>query len=176
MQRPWRDVTYWLAPPGLLSLLSYRTQDHQPRNGTTHNGLGPPTLYHWLRKCLTAGSHGGVSSREASFSVVTPTRVKLTHKTNQYNWPLVNLTHKHIHPYFKPQPLLSFSSPNLNNFKSLTVFTNSYILKFQSLQISNLFESLFTIQSLLTMGSTKIFTSRGKNNQGKVTIKNKIKL
>jgi hypothetical protein len=37
MQRPWRDVTYWLASPGLLSLLSYRTQDFQPRDGTTHN-------------------------------------------------------------------------------------------------------------------------------------------
>ena len=24
---------------GLLSLLSYRTQDHQPRDSTTHNGL-----------------------------------------------------------------------------------------------------------------------------------------
>jgi len=42
MQRPWRDATYWLASPGLLSLLSYRTQDHQPRDGTAHNGLGPP--------------------------------------------------------------------------------------------------------------------------------------
>jgi hypothetical protein len=42
MQRPWRDVPYWLASPGLLSLLSYRTQDYQPRDGTTHNGLGPP--------------------------------------------------------------------------------------------------------------------------------------
>jgi hypothetical protein len=25
MQSPWRDVLYWLASPGLLSLLSYRT-------------------------------------------------------------------------------------------------------------------------------------------------------
>jgi hypothetical protein len=25
-----------------------------------------------LRKCLTAGSHGGISSTEAPFSVVTP--------------------------------------------------------------------------------------------------------
>jgi hypothetical protein len=25
MQRPWRDVLSWLASPGLLSLLSYRT-------------------------------------------------------------------------------------------------------------------------------------------------------
>ena len=36
MQRQWRDVTYWLASPAFLSLLSYRTQDYQPRNGTTH--------------------------------------------------------------------------------------------------------------------------------------------
>ena len=41
MQRPWKDVTYWLASPGLLSLLSYRTQDYQPRDGTTHNGPSP---------------------------------------------------------------------------------------------------------------------------------------
>jgi hypothetical protein len=41
MQRPWRDVTYWLASPGLLSLLSYRTQDYQPRDGPTHKGPSP---------------------------------------------------------------------------------------------------------------------------------------
>ena len=34
-------AAYCLVPCGLLSLLSYRTQDHQPRGGTTHNGLGP---------------------------------------------------------------------------------------------------------------------------------------
>jgi hypothetical protein len=42
MQRPWRDAAYWLAPRGLLSLLSDRTQDHLPRGGITHNSLGPP--------------------------------------------------------------------------------------------------------------------------------------
>jgi hypothetical protein len=36
MQRPRRDVLYWLASPGLLSLLSYRTQDYSP-------GMVPPT-------------------------------------------------------------------------------------------------------------------------------------
>jgi hypothetical protein len=36
MQGPLRDVLYWLASPGLLSLLSYRTQDYQPRDGPTH--------------------------------------------------------------------------------------------------------------------------------------------
>jgi hypothetical protein len=28
------------------ALLSYRTQDYQHRDGTTHNGLGPPALHH----------------------------------------------------------------------------------------------------------------------------------
>ena len=42
MQRPWRGVTYWLASPGLFNLLSYRTQDYHPRDGTTHNGPSHP--------------------------------------------------------------------------------------------------------------------------------------
>jgi hypothetical protein len=33
-----------------------------------------------LRKCLTAESHGGISSREASCSVITLALVKLTQK------------------------------------------------------------------------------------------------
>ena len=44
MQRPWRDATYWLASPGLLSLLSYRTQVYQPRDGRWSHPQGafPP--------------------------------------------------------------------------------------------------------------------------------------
>jgi hypothetical protein len=42
MQRPWRDAAYWPAPLGLLSLLFYRTQNHQPWDDTTHHGQGPP--------------------------------------------------------------------------------------------------------------------------------------
>ena len=68
--------SYWLAPPGLLSLLSYRMQDYQPRDGTTHKGTYP--LDHELRKCLKVGSHGGISSPEVPFSVITPACVKLT--------------------------------------------------------------------------------------------------
>jgi hypothetical protein len=41
MQRPWRDVPYWLASPCLLSLLSHRTQDYQPRDGIAHKGPSP---------------------------------------------------------------------------------------------------------------------------------------
>ena len=33
-------AAYWLASRDLLSLLSYRTQDHQPTDGPTHRGLG----------------------------------------------------------------------------------------------------------------------------------------
>jgi hypothetical protein len=64
MQRPWRDATYWLASPGLLSLLSYRIQDYQPRDGTTQQGaLSPRSLiekmpYSWIswRHFLKRGS------------------------------------------------------------------------------------------------------------------------
>ena len=38
------DAAYWLALHGLLILLSHKTQDHQPRDGSTHNGLGPSLL------------------------------------------------------------------------------------------------------------------------------------
>jgi hypothetical protein len=41
-----------------------------------------------MRKCLTAGSRGGISPTEAPFSVITPAYVKLTHKTSQYNLDL----------------------------------------------------------------------------------------
>ena len=36
IQKPWKDILYWLASPGLLSLLSYRTK-------TTSTEMVPPT-------------------------------------------------------------------------------------------------------------------------------------
>jgi hypothetical protein len=33
--RPWRDVAYCPVHHGYLNLLSYRTQNHQPRDGIT---------------------------------------------------------------------------------------------------------------------------------------------
>ena len=41
MQEPWRGAACWFALSGLLSLLSYRTQDQQPRMAGTQHGLGP---------------------------------------------------------------------------------------------------------------------------------------
>jgi hypothetical protein len=60
--------------PGLLCFISYRTQDHQTRDGTTQNGLSQ--LYHQLRKCPTAGSHGGTFPTEAPFSVITLAKLR----------------------------------------------------------------------------------------------------
>jgi len=37
-------AAYWLASHGLLSLLSFRTHDHLPRNGTAYYGLGRSAL------------------------------------------------------------------------------------------------------------------------------------
>ena len=41
MQRPWRDVRYWLASPGLLSLLSYRTKTTSPEMVPPRRGFSP---------------------------------------------------------------------------------------------------------------------------------------
>ena len=41
MQRPWRDVHYWLASPSLLSLLSYRTKTTSPEMVPPTRGLSP---------------------------------------------------------------------------------------------------------------------------------------
>jgi hypothetical protein len=66
MQRPWRDVPYWIASSAFLILFSYKTQDYQPRDSTTHNGLDPHPLithfekmpYSWIswRLFLKGGS------------------------------------------------------------------------------------------------------------------------
>jgi hypothetical protein len=45
MQRPWRDVIYWLASPGLLSLLSYRTH---PQGALTPGSLNEKMPYSWM--------------------------------------------------------------------------------------------------------------------------------
>jgi hypothetical protein len=41
MHKPWRDVLYWLASSGLLSLLSYRTKTTSPEMIPPTRGLSP---------------------------------------------------------------------------------------------------------------------------------------
>jgi hypothetical protein len=44
MQKPWRDFLHWLASPGLLSLLSYRTKTTSPEMVPPTRGLSPSTI------------------------------------------------------------------------------------------------------------------------------------
>ena len=85
-------AAYWLAPHGLLSLLSYITQDHLPRDGTAHSGLSPPTPIINQEKgspaMPTGQSDGGMFSVEVLSSQMTMACVELT-KTNKTNQALL---------------------------------------------------------------------------------------
>jgi hypothetical protein len=72
IQRPRRDAAYWLAFSGLLSLLSYKTQERP----TTQGGVGwgghsqwavSSLIKHSLTKGATAGTYTGI------FSIEVPT-------------------------------------------------------------------------------------------------------
>ena len=56
-------AAYELASPGLLKLLSFRTQDHQAREDPIHNGLSPPASITMKRPY----SWGGILSTEVPF-------------------------------------------------------------------------------------------------------------
>ncbi|EGW08526.1 hypothetical protein I79_016318 [Cricetulus griseus] len=76
------SAAYWLAPHDLLSLLSYRTQDHLPRDGSTHNGL-----------CPTPSTFNGENALQLDLMeafpqlrlllLMTPACVKLTHSRHR---------------------------------------------------------------------------------------------
>ena len=83
MQKPWRDVHYWLASPSLLSLLSYRTKTTSPELITPTRGYSP-LISNWENALqLDFVSHGCISSTKVPFSVIAPA-VSIWHKTSQY--------------------------------------------------------------------------------------------
>jgi hypothetical protein len=70
----------WLAHHGLLGLLSYYIQDHQPRNGNTHDGLSPPhqsLIKKMSYRPPTTQSYGGIFLIEVLSSQIILTSVKL---------------------------------------------------------------------------------------------------
>ena len=67
-----------LLPMALFNLLSYRTQDQQPRDGTTHGGLGPPPSITNLKEYFTARSYEVMFSTVANSYLITLAVVKLT--------------------------------------------------------------------------------------------------
>jgi hypothetical protein len=76
MQRPWRDVLYWLVPPGLLCLLSYKTQDYQSR--MVPPTRDPPCLITNLENALQLDLVETFPQLKLCFFVITPACVKLT--------------------------------------------------------------------------------------------------
>lgn len=85
-QRPLRKDVYWLVPHGLLSLLSCKTQDHQPRVGTTHSGAGHPPHQSSVKKTPDKQarwqSEGGNSLVEAFLFPGNSILIKLTRLTS----------------------------------------------------------------------------------------------
>lgn len=82
-QRPQRSAVFWLS---LLSLLSYTSQDHLPRNGTTHNGRGPPTAItnqdnESSKGFHTGQSYGDIFSVGILSSYITLKCIKLANET-----------------------------------------------------------------------------------------------
>lgn len=64
MRRPWRAAAHCFAPVACSACFPTE-QDHQPRDSTVHNGLGPLPLITKFKTCLTFGSYGDVFSVEA---------------------------------------------------------------------------------------------------------------
>jgi hypothetical protein len=63
------NAVYWIVH-GWLSLLSYPTQHHLPRGGTTYSGLGPPISISNQENVPKGLST--VQSDEGTFSIVIP--------------------------------------------------------------------------------------------------------
>ena len=71
MQKQWPITACWLPPHGLLSLITYRTQDHLPRDGTTHGGLDPPPLL-LKKKLLHRLAYSLILVSQLRFPQMTP--------------------------------------------------------------------------------------------------------
>ena len=77
VQRPWKSAAYWLTPHGQLSLLSYRTQNHQPRQAFNPNTQAETGRSLWVRGQLGLQR---VSPRSARATQRNPA---LKHQTNK---------------------------------------------------------------------------------------------
>ena len=99
MQSPWRGAAFWLAPHGLLSLLTETRM-------TSTAGPSP----HWLGKCPTGlpatWSYGGIFLLEISSSQGTLACVRLT-QTTQPSCLLVCGLREHGLHFFNRNSLLS---------------------------------------------------------------------
>ena len=120
-QRPWRSVAYWIAPRGLLSLPSYRTQDHQPRMVPPTMGWAPPhqTL---IRKMLS-----GLPSTQYNGGIFL-TEIPYDFSLYQVNIKLSSTQHIHGTELHE-KPCLGKQNKTKKSFMILNQIDCSYNLK-----------------------------------------------
>lgn len=76
-----------LAPPDLISLINFITQDHLPRSGATHSGRHHSTTIQSSVKTMTQ-SDGDIVSTKVPSSQTTLAYAKLTKPKEQSKYPL----------------------------------------------------------------------------------------
>lgn len=67
IQKQWRSAAHWLALHGFFSLLSNSTHTHQPRGGTAHSELYPPTSTTYYENVPEAKIGGNIFLAEVFF-------------------------------------------------------------------------------------------------------------
>ena len=117
---------------GLLPLTCSACFLIEPKTTSPGMASSPSLLYHQLKKCPTAGSHGGTSTTKAPFSEITSACVKLTHKPSQYSVDL----------WIYPSPCSSPSVLPLHPFPllfSLSMTTCVYVHQYVASMMGSLF-------------------------------------
>ena len=91
MQRQWRDVAYWLASPGLVSLLSYRRKTSSPEMAQPTRGP-PPLITNWENALQLDLLEAFPLLKLLSLWELQP--VSSWHKTSHYKVGALNLGHR----------------------------------------------------------------------------------
>ena len=91
MQRQWRDVAYWLASPGLVSLLSYRRKTSSPEMAPPTRGP-PPLITNWENALQLDLLEAFPLLKLLSLWELQP--VSSWHKTSHYKVGALNLGHR----------------------------------------------------------------------------------
>lgn len=103
MQKPWKVAVYWLILHGFLSLLSFSTQNHQPRGSTGHSFLSPPASIVSLENvphiCPQVNFGGGIFSIEVPSSQMRLTCIKLTKNQSGHLPVLILLQLRQCEPF-----------------------------------------------------------------------------
>jgi hypothetical protein len=131
MQWPWRDVLYWLASPGLLSLLSYRTKTANPEMVPPTRGLSP-LITNWENALQL-----DLMEAFLQLKLLSLWQLQLCQLDTKLASTIDPLSTWHTNTSLVSlNPCILIHPQDLNNFKSPTVFT---YIKFNPFKISSIF-------------------------------------